>query len=174
MRTTLPPSLSSLRDLNTTPNPPSATDRQEKSSKGSHRSASPVKNLAGLRRLEKPVHFNSFDDDAGTRQLPSDVRQQYCSIYNAVEYKTGIYPAEIRAKIEAINHAQSPPPWVFRQPGVPQQQDGGDEQYLDGYPVLMFHRVAAKDATVEASTALAELTRVCRIRDVARECLTLR
>jgi hypothetical protein len=70
------------------------SDRQDRSSKGSRRAASPVKNITGLQRLDKPVLFDSLDDNAGLRQLPEDVRQLYYDIFATTKYQTGIYPAE--------------------------------------------------------------------------------
>lgn len=176
MRTTLPPSFSSLRDLATSTNPPStASDCQDRSSKGSRRSSSPVKNIVGLKRLEKPAYFDSFHDNAAARQLPDDVRQLYSDIYNAIEYKTGIYPAEIRTKIEEVNHDHPPPPWVFRQPREQDSEEGQEEKrYFDYLPVSTLCSTAAQDITVEAAIARAEFYKVCHIRDVARECLALR
>ncbi|KAK3339619.1 hypothetical protein B0T25DRAFT_360832 [Lasiosphaeria hispida] len=175
MRTTLPPSLPSLRDLAASTNPPSpASDRQERSSRGSRRSASPVKNLVGLKRLEKPVYFDSFPEDAGAGQLPDDMRQLYSNIYDAIEYKTGIYPAEIRTEIEEVNHSHPPPPWVFKQSRAHASEQTQEERYFDYFPLSFLCSSIAEDITVEAAIARAEFYKVCHIRDAARECLTLR
>jgi len=107
---TLPSSLPDVATLSTNP-PLIASSCLNDSVKGSRRSGSPIKNIAGLKWLEKPVYFDCFPEDAASApELPNDVRQLYSDMYSAIQYKKGIYPAEVRAQIEAIKRANHPPP----------------------------------------------------------------
>ncbi|KAK5651656.1 hypothetical protein OQA88_11831 [Cercophora sp. LCS_1] len=183
---TLPPSLPDSAAFSTNP-PSTSSHRQTQSSRGSRRSASPVKNMVGLNLLEKPVYFHDFPDStASEHKLPDDVRQLYSDILEAVEYKNGIYPAEIRAKIEETNPVRRPPSCAFREPRQQQQQQqqqqhstrrsrGEEDDYFGYTPMSILRSAAAADGTtIEEVIARAEFNKVCRIRDVTEECLALR
>jgi hypothetical protein len=173
MRTTFPPpsSLSHSSAAST------VSDRQDRSSKGSRRAASPVKNIIGLQRLDKPVLFDSLDDNAGLRQLPEDVRELYYDIFAATKYQTGIYPAEIRKEIEALYAGHPPPGSVYRIPEGGNDQDGmgqEEERFFDDLPVSALFTDTIECATFQARIAQAEFYKLRGIKDRARECLTLR
>jgi hypothetical protein len=153
------------------------SDRQDRSSKGSRRAASPVKNITGLQRLDKPVLFDSLDDNAGLRQLPEDVRQLYYDIFATTKYQTGIYPAEIRTEIEALYEGHPPPDIVYRKPEGGNDKDGmgqDEERFFDYLPVSTLFAGTAEGATFQARIAYAEYYKVRGIKDRARECLSLR
>lgn len=156
-------------------NPPSTMSR-------TRRSASPVKNIAGLKLLEKPVHFDGFPDDAeSVLNLPDDVRQLYSNIYSAVESKHGIYPAEIRSKIEGTNPLVPPAPSAFREPlqQQQQQQQTGSSAEQPRHLIKKGDYIAsilatASGVTVAEARASLEFEQVCGIRDAAKECMALR
>ena len=173
MRTAFPPP-SSLSHSSATS---IVSDRQDRSSKGSRRAASPVKNITGLQRLDKPVMFYSLDDNAGLRQLPEDVRQLYYDIFAVTKYQTGIYPAEIRAEIEALYTGHSPPDSIYRKP------EGGNGQHAMGHkeggffdylPLFALFSGTIEGASFESRVAYAELHKLRSIKDHARKCLALR
>ncbi|KAL2178466.1 uncharacterized protein P884DRAFT_258571 [Thermothelomyces heterothallicus CBS 202.75] len=153
------------------------SNRQDRSSKSSRRAASPVKNITGLQRLDKPVLFDSLDDNAGLRQLPEDVRQLYYDIFAATKYQTGIYPAEIRTEIEALYAGHPPPDSVYRKPEDGNNKDGigqDVEAFFDYLPVSALFAGTAEGATCQARIARAEFYKARSIKDRARECLALR
>ena len=173
IRTTFPPpsSLSHSSAAST------VSDRQDRSSKGSRRAASPVKDITGLQRLDKPVLFDSLDDNAGLRQLTEDVRELYYNIFAATKYQSGIYPAEIRTEIEALYAGHPPPDTVYRKPegGNDQDKIGQEEEHFFDYlPVSALFVGTAGGATFQARIARAEFYKVRGIKDRARECLALR
>lgn len=173
MRTSFPPP-SSLSHSSAASN---VSDRQDRSSKGSRRAASPVKNITGLRRLDKPVLFDSLDDNAGLRQLPEDVRQLYYDIFAATKYQTGIYPAEIRTEIEALYTGHPPPDSVYRKPEGGNGKDGigqEEERFFDYLPLSALFAGTAEGASFQTRIAHAEFYKVRGIKDHARECLALR
>lgn len=158
------------------------SDRQ--SSKGSRRSASPVKTITGLQRLEKPVLYRSLNDgDAGFRQLPEDVRQLYNNILAVTTYRTGIYPAEIRAQIKSLFTRHPPPDSVYRKPeeetdhnrGRLAQETGREEEpSFDYLPLSSLFADRPEAASLQARLALAEFYKIRAIESVAKECLDLR
>ena len=173
MRTAFPPP----SNLSHSSAASTVSDRQDRSSKGSRRAASPVKNITGLQRLDKPVLFDSLDDNAGLTQLPEDVRELYYDIFAATKYQTGIYPAEIRTEIEALYAGHPPPGSVYRKPGGGDDQDGmgqQEERFFGDLPVSALFAGTAEGATFQGRIAHAEFYKVRGIKDRARECLTLR
>lgn len=153
------------------------SSRQDRSSRSSRRPASPVKNITGLQRLDKPVLFDSLDDNAGLIQLPEDVRELYYNIFAATKYQSGIYPAEIRTEIEALYTGHPPPDSVYRKPGGGNDQDGigqEEEHFFDYLPISALFSGTAEGATSQARIAHAEFYKVRAIKDRARECLALR
>ncbi|KAK3360756.1 hypothetical protein B0T25DRAFT_496757 [Lasiosphaeria hispida] len=80
-----------------------STDRQTKKPQGRSRGPSPVKNIVGLQRLDKPVQFGSLDDNAEDGQLPEDARDLFVSIWETVNFQRGIYPEEIEDDIRRLN-----------------------------------------------------------------------
>ena len=106
------PALSLRLSLGHSSAPSLASDRQS-----SRRSASPVKTVTGLQRLDKPVLYRSLDGGkAGFQQLPEDVRQLYRDVLAAITYRIGVYPAEIRLQIESLFEDFAPPDSVYRKP----------------------------------------------------------
>ncbi len=92
--------------------PSLASDRQS-----SRRSASPVKTITRLQRLDKPVLYRSLDGrKARFRQLPEDARQLYHDVLAITTYQAGIYPAEIRPQIESLFEDFKPPDSIYRKP----------------------------------------------------------
>ncbi|KAH6630025.1 hypothetical protein B0J18DRAFT_474646 [Chaetomium sp. MPI-SDFR-AT-0129] len=83
MRTTFPPPSSVSHSFVAS----TASDRQDRSSKGFRHAVGPVKNATGLQHLDKPVLFDSLDDNAGLRQLPGDGATFQAHIAHAEFYK---------------------------------------------------------------------------------------
>jgi hypothetical protein len=128
-------------------------------------------------RLDKPILFDSLDDNAGLRQLPEDVRQLYYDIFATTQYQTGIYPAEIRIEIEALCAGHPPLGSVYRKPEGGNDQDGigqEEERFFDYLPVSALFAGTIEGATFQARIARAEFYKVRDIKDRARECLALR
>ncbi|KAK4137026.1 hypothetical protein BT67DRAFT_432735 [Trichocladium antarcticum] len=158
------------------------SDRQ--SSKGSRRSASPVKTITGLQRLDKPVLYRSLDDgDAGFRQLPEDVRQLYDNILAVTTYRTGIYPAEIRTQIESLFTRHPPPDSIYQEPKDETDHNRGrlaretekeEDFFFDYLPLSSLFADRLEAAPLQARLALAEFYKIRAIEGVARECLDLR
>ncbi|KAH6632810.1 hypothetical protein F5144DRAFT_263741 [Chaetomium tenue] len=172
LRTAFPP-LSSLSHSTTAS---VVSNRQDRSSKGSRRAASPVKNVTGLQRLDKPVTFDSLDDNAGLTQLPEDARQLYYDIFAVTKYQTGIYPAEIRPKVEALYAGHPPPDSVYRKHESGNDQDRmrhDEEHFFDYLPISALFSGTAEGASFQARIAHAEFYKVRGIKDRARECLAL-
>ncbi|KAK4143588.1 uncharacterized protein C8A04DRAFT_28783 [Dichotomopilus funicola] len=171
MRTAFPPPSSVSHSFVAS----TASDRQDRSSKGFRHAVGPVKNATGLQHLDKPVLFDSLDGNAGLRQLPGDVRQLYYDIFATTKYQTGIYPAEIRTEIEALYTGHPPPDSVYRKPEEVYDQDGmgqEEERFFDYLPVRLLADIK-EGATFEARIAHAEFYKVRSIKDRARECLAL-
>ena len=167
--------------------PSLASDRQN-----SRQSASPVKTITGLQRLDKPVLYRSLDGgEAGFQQLPKDVGQLYRDVLAVTTYRTGIYPAEIRSQIESLFGDFAPPDSVYRKPeegtcrpnGGRLAQDArreegrkeaGEDLFFDYLPLSALFADRPEVASPQARRALAEFYKVRAIERVARECLDLR
>lgn len=160
----------------------------------SRRSASPVKTITRLQRLDKPVLYRSLDDGmAGLQQLPKDVGQLYCDLSALTTYRTGIYPAEIRPQIESLLEGFTPPDSAYRKPEggarCPDRgrlaQDAGKEKskeeeeeeedpFFDYLPLSSLFADRPEAASPRVRRALAEFYKIRAIERVARECLDLR
>ena len=168
--------------------PSLASDRQS-----SRRSASPVKTITGLQRLDKPVLYRSLEGGkAGFQQLPKDVRQLYRDVLAVTTYRTGIYPAEIRPQIESLFEDFAPPDSVYRKPeegtrrpdrgrlaqDAEQEEDKEENEeedpFFDYLPLSSLFADWPEAASPQARFALAECYKIRAIERVARECLDLR
>jgi hypothetical protein len=169
--------------------PSLASDRQS-----SRRSASPVKTITGLQRLDKPVLYRSLDGGkAGFQQLPKDVGQLYRDVLAVTTYRTGICPAEIRPQIESLFEDFAPPDSVYRKPeegtcredrgrlaqgaGKEEGKEGKEEEedlFFDYLPLSSLFADRPEVASPQARRALAEFFKIRAIERVARECLDLR
>jgi len=138
-------------------------------------SPSPVKNIVGLQRLEKPVLFGSLHDNAEEGQLPDDVRQLFSDIW-AIVATQGIYPAEVRDEIMRLN--RKTPPSHFRQPetwpGPSPDVSNSEDPFFDLLPIWAFGHAAKHPSMTPKRLARAELHHVRHLESVARECWTRR
>jgi hypothetical protein len=139
------------------------------------RSASPVKNIVGLQRLEKPILFGSLHDNAEEGQLPDDVKQLYSDIWVVVSTQ-GIYPAEVRDEIVRLN--RKTPPYQFRQlekwPGRSPDDQHTEDPFFDLLPTWAFRQAANHPSVTPTRLARAEFHHVRHIESVARDCWTRR
>ncbi|KAK4042322.1 hypothetical protein C8A01DRAFT_33671 [Parachaetomium inaequale] len=156
--------------------PSLASDRQS-----SRRSASPVKTITGLQRLDKPVLYRSLDGG-----------KLYRDVLAVTTYRTGIYPAEIRPQIESLFDDLAPPDSVYRKPeegtrrpdrgrlaqdaGKEEDKEGEEEEgpFFDYLPLSSLFADRPEAASPLARFALAEFYKIRAIERVARECLDLR
>jgi hypothetical protein len=152
------------------------------STKGSRRSASPVKNIPGLQRLDKPIFFGGLEANAAKSQLPSDLQRLYRDIYPITKFQQGIYPPEIRTHVEAIYDGQYHPNSVYREgdEGSGSGVDGGNggnnsgELFFDYLPVAALFTNAPEGVSTQSRIAHAEYYHICNIMDNAKQCLALR
>jgi hypothetical protein len=124
------------------------------------RSASPTKNTASLARLEKPVHFFAFGDDAST-QLPPDVIDLYNSIHDIVKYGGAFLPAAIRSEMARLMKGREPPAGLYL--------EAHEEDPLCQPPPWI-----CQDTASPTCLALDELRVVGHLEKNARNCLELR
>ena len=165
-------------------NPPStASDRRARAptSQTSRRSASPVKNIAGLLQLDKPVHFDSAfeftDHRASKAQPPPDVVELVLDIKETMDYKKGIYPAEIREKIASITEGRLPLDIAFREPAAdpetgPYEDNIDSDDEYNHLPLLAL--ASGVPSSRQARIAYGEFYKVRTIKRCARKCLALR
>ena len=84
----------------------SASDSSQNSSRTSRRSESPVKKVADLRMLKKPVEYCAMVEKAC---LPDELQHLLDAIY-AHDYDRAIFPGVIKNEIVAALSARSAPP----------------------------------------------------------------
>ncbi|KAI1115410.1 hypothetical protein F5Y14DRAFT_410489 [Nemania sp. NC0429] len=77
------------------------------------RTPSPVKTVHDLYLLEKPVQVKPLTSGSG--DLPEDIKSLCDTIQNTSDYRTGVFPGEIRDRIEAFADRMIPP-HCFRDP----------------------------------------------------------
>ncbi|KAK1827751.1 hypothetical protein QBC39DRAFT_266464 [Podospora conica] len=168
----LPPPPGFVGDDSTASTASASTASVASSTKGSRRSASPVKNIAGLQRLDKPVLFGGLEANAAKSQLPRDAQQLYHDIYRVTKFQQGLFPPEIRRHIEAEYDGQYHPDSVYRP--VDEREGGGEEPFFDYLPVAHLFTNTQEGVSTQSRIAHAEFYRLCAIRDAARQCLALR
>ncbi|KAH6628464.1 hypothetical protein F5144DRAFT_594482 [Chaetomium tenue] len=173
----------SSTDLGHSSAPSLASDRQS-----SRRSASPVKTITGLQRLDKPVLYRSLDGGkANLQQLPKDVGQLYRDVLPVTTYRVGIYPSEIRPRIESLLEDLTPPDSAYRKSEEDTRclgrgrlaQDVWEEEeeegpFFDYLPLSSLFADRPEAASPQVRRALAEFYKIRAIERVARECLDLR
>lgn len=77
------------------------------------RTPNPIKSIHDLHLLEKPIKIKPLI--CGSRGLPKDIRSLYDTIKNTSDFKAGVYPGEIRDRVEAFA-GEMIPPQCFRDP----------------------------------------------------------
>ncbi|ATY67157.1 hypothetical protein A9K55_000435 [Cordyceps militaris] len=154
------------------------SDRQS-----SRRSASPVKTITGLQRLDKPVLYRPIDDDnPDFEELPKDVRQLHNNILAVTIDRIDIYPAEIRTQIESLLTLRPPPDCAYRQLEKETDDNRGrlaqgtgkpDAPFFDFLPLSSLF-AELETTSLQTRFALAELYQLRTIESLAKECLALR
>lgn len=170
--------------VSASPSGPSGASSASVSGRGARRSASPVKNISGLRRLDKPVLFASLDDGAGKTQLPQDVQRLYYDVHAITKYQHGLYPPEIRPLVEAMYDGDWHPETVYRKPHAEadgkrhQEETGGtEEHFFDYLPTRALRFAEGVDRGLETTrsrVAHAEYYKICKIKRDAGKCMALR